>query len=749
MTPPADVCVRMHKGRPTVHIDGAPVALTAYSPISWRGDFMRKAAPAFFGHGLTAYWLGIPQAADAAAWGDSPLWDGDTITALPQQPFVVDLDAQAAFLLDGDPDAWLLIRNGPLAPPSWRALHPEDLFVTQEGDRLDVPSWASRRYWEACAEGVQAVVGFCEGRPWAHRILGHWYGMDGEGTHPALIDGWLYDHSPVMVARWRTWLSERYRRDAAYADAHAQPGARIETAVPPRFPVRGGKPGLAPEPYWPDPATNAPLRDYLDCLTACVHEGMAGIFAAQRAATGRQRIYLTDAFKQPMAGWTNRGFFDPDWDWPVSFPETVGGSGSMRVAELLDHPGLDGVVTPMDYQLRGVGGVSEPEGCADSVVLRGKLFMAEWDMRTFHDDRERGSFGTSPTIEAWRAVNWRNVASALTRGYAGYWMDLVGDWYGDAEIQADIAAATEVMRAARDWPHSTPPGIAVVLDDTAMRDTNGDGRVLNEALLWELKIGLARCGVPYRIYLWDDLALDAFPGHRVFYFPNLHRVDADRLALLRERVFRDGRVVVWGPGSGITDGAVRGADSVRALTGFNCTVEPRAYTRRVHVRAFDHAVTQGLPADVIYGSPLAYGPMVYPTDGHPLGVAWAKAGRECTGLAVKTMDGGTWHSVFTTAVPMPADLWRNLARFAGAHVYCEANEVLMAGGELVALHSVRPGTQELRLPAPATVAACTPDTDFEVEGARLRYDTTSPTTRLFHMTAASRPWRAVRGAGPS
>ena len=78
----------------------------------------------------------------------------------------------------------------------------------------------------------------------------------------------------------------------------------------------------------------------------------------------------------------------------------------------------------------------------------------------------------------------------------------------------------------------------MVLDDEAVLETNGNGAVLNEQVLWDLKLGLARCGVPYRIYLLDDLKLPNFPRHKLFYFPNLYRADDERVQLLQEKVLR-------------------------------------------------------------------------------------------------------------------------------------------------------------------------------------------------------------------
>jgi hypothetical protein len=51
----------------------------------------------------------------------------------------------------------------------------------------------------------------------------------------------------------------------------------------------------------------------------------------------------------------------------------------------------------------------------------------------------------------------------------------------------------------------------------AALETNGSGNVPAELVMAEWQGGLAHCGVPYRIYLFEDLELDNFPGHRLFY----------------------------------------------------------------------------------------------------------------------------------------------------------------------------------------------------------------------------------------
>jgi hypothetical protein len=288
----------------------------------------------------------------------------------------------------------------------------------------------------------------------------------------------------------------------------------------------------------------------------------------------------------------------------------------------------------------------------------------------------------------------------------------------------------------------------MILDDEAVLETNGDGRFFNEAVLWEWKTGLVRAGVPVRKYLVDDLALGNFPAHKVFYFPNLFRVDAKRMKLLQDNVFRAGHVVVWGPGSGISDGSRIGAESATRLTGFAFEMLPVNYPRRTLLSNTSHPLTKGLSAATLLGGPLAYGPVLFPTDGTPLGIAWTKLGRNLSGLAVKEIpvaagagaaSGSTWTSVFTTSPGLPAAFWRNCARHSGTHVWCEDDELVMADSSLVALHSVVSGPKRLLLPTASAVTDVITGEPVAASAREIRFDLVAPDTRLFRITPTTKP----------
>ena len=316
----------------------------------------------------------------------TPFWIGDKISDKPLDEEVMPLDRQAEHILKQDPDTHFIVRYMPHEPKSWRDLHPDDLFLTETGQRMDTPSLASRAYWDASARFGQAVVQYVETRPWASRVIGYWFGLRGEGTLLPVFQRWLYDHSPVMQKQWRAFLHEKYGSIDALRAAHRDPSTTFENAMVPTDPLRGSAFEVSQSLYFQAADGNQRLRDYLLLSRDLFHAGFRDIIFAMRdvlGRLGRERFVLFDALKQSMQGWDIENFFNEKESSTFVYPELLAGSGHMNVSEILDDPKLDGLITPHDYQARGIGGWFEPEGAVDSAVLRGKYFLCEMDTRTY------------------------------------------------------------------------------------------------------------------------------------------------------------------------------------------------------------------------------------------------------------------------------------------------------------------------------------------------------------------------------
>ncbi|MDP7235684.1 MAG: hypothetical protein QGI34_02990 [Candidatus Latescibacteria bacterium] len=91
--------------------------------------------------------------------------------------------------------------------------------------------------------------------------------------------------------------------------------------------------------------------------------------------------------------------------------------------------------------------------------------------------------------------------------------------------------------------------------------------------------------------------------------------------------------------------------------------------------------------------------------------------------------------MFTTAVPLPAGLWRGISRYAGAHVYCDDNEVVLADNSLVAMHSMKSGTKRLALPGNHKVTDLITGESFSDVTGLITFELNAPETRVFLLEA--------------
>jgi hypothetical protein len=242
------------------------------------------------------------------------------------------------------------------------------------------------------------------------------------------------------------------------------------------------------------------------------------------------------------------------------------------------------------------------------------------------------------------------------------------------------------------------------------------------------------------VYLFSDLAKENMPAYRTYLFPNLFELNDERLALLGRTALRDGRLAIFGPATGITDGRRLGADKISQLLGVEFELVPKQAPRRVLVHG-DHALTARLPAALTYGDSYAYGPILAPTRAavnaggfEILGSATTFWGVNKPGLILK--ETPDCKMVWSVAAPLPAGLLRECCRYAGGHIWCEEDDVVLASETVAALHSVKAGPRALRLPSPRPVWDLLSGAKLGDAVTRIDLTVTPPETRLFYFGAA-------------
>jgi len=757
--------IRPWRGKPTLLCDGQPLPAVTYSytfDVSLPGS--EEIHQKFAAHGWQWYILCVRGGVDGD-WSTSPYWTDDNVF-----PEISDaagaehaLVRQANLTLKHCPEAMFWVRCNCSPPLRWRRKFPDNLLLNSYGHRYEEPSLASDRYNEQVGRYIENLVRFCERQPWADRIAGYLVYPLGEGTTQLTCEGYLFDGSPVMQVAFRQFLQRKYGTDTALQAAWGRPDLTLGSVTVPRdqdFMERGKThhdkvntdgtqvTAIPRRLHWPEPAETAAERDYCLCMRELTGRNFQTLLAAVKRVAPHKLAGI-DAFKQTMLGWPLIARWVGDYQTHGGAMHPV--SGAFAMAQLLDLPDLDVVATPHDYLHRGMGFGYEGEGIGDSVIAHGKMMFVEEDQRTFALTAEGGRWNPLRRGKEVAAGFWRNLGSSLSRGYNTYPMDVCGpSFFGHEEIQAVLEARRIVNEAAMGWDRQEVPSIVMVVDDASVLDEDLTIGYQYLAVILQRMYGLSRCGVPFRLHLLEDLQRDDFPTcHKVFLFPNLFRVTPERLALLKNKVFINGNIAIFGPASGISNGAVLSADSATALTGIPLELIRKESPRLVTIDRFTHPITRALGARIDFGDSYVYGPLLVPQE-HPEvtrlgGIQWPLAS-DGAGLVIREFGRGAagngqpgprgvgdFASIFSCAMPLPDVLLREFARYSGTHVYGESDDLIFADSCLLTVHAVRPGPRTIRLPAPSTVWDLIERRKLGERLTEIHFEVDPPETRLFYL----------------
>ena len=729
-----------HEGRLVIEAsDGRRIPWTAYGCSSERsmetwsrkqGTFIKAGAQVFqlaIWPNRTNYWL-------------QPFWshDGKPVE-MPRH--LNTLGEQMDWLVANHPDPYFLIRFGIWPDAEWRKANMDEFMPVPlvEGksstpDGLSINgSLASTAYLSCIGRLIRDIVAWAEKQPHRDRIAGYCVFPLGEGATEVGCEGGFFDRSIAMEKRFAAHVRAKYGTDAALRAAWGREDISLDTVRVPtdeEWIARRRKERLF---HFPDPKQTQRERDYFECARLCFREYLTVIFDAMAEATAdRPCVKGYDLLKQHMQGWMLHPRFDAAWEddtWHTH-SSIMFVSGAFGLADLLDHPGLDVLHTPGVYYNRAMGFAWESEGITDTLTLRKKLNYMEGDMRTWVNFNMDGTPTVAPVTDAGtfrnvaeaRAGFDRAVAWALSRNQMFYYMNVfTGNWwYDDPSLVPVIADTHKLISRSMALPYEeTRDAVCLVVDDESPLWEDFSVGYQNLAVTRQMEEGLALCGIPYRIHMAHDLARPDFPEYKTYIFPNLFKVDASMEKTLRDKVFRNGNVVVFGPGTAITDGVKYTPETASRLFGVEMELVMKSSIRRTITQDRGHPISARLPA-LTFGGDYAFGPLLVPkairldpqeTGATELGNTFWYYFFERPGLFIKEFGRGAggngkggargtgdYAVVYSAAVPLPPELIREFARYAGSTVWSERNAVVYGNECFAALHVMKKGMYTLSWP---------------------------------------------------
>ena len=684
--------VKLHRGTPTLFINGRPhngMAYTAYSPsVEVFADFARagvdlfsfSATPTEAGYGLSR-----------TTWTAPDTYD------------YTQLDERVMMVLEANPEAYIFPRLYLHAPKWWSEKHPDDVVRADPGDGKPVrfihhgakpaPCWVSEAWRRDTIEGLRRLIAYVEASPYADRVIG--YHLASGTTEEWMMWGanereWV-GYSPVNVRCFRDWLRARYGTEAALRRSWGDPDVTFGTA---QVPLRAIREHTAFGSLR-RPAAEQAVIDFYLYNSHMVADTICVLAKVVKESTHREKaVGVFYGYLLQLCG-----------------EQRQQNAGHLALGEVLASPDVDFLCSPTSYRFRQLGGegTSHFMSLHDSVKLHGKLWFDENDIRTSLAPGKVGGWGKPETVAGDVLQQDKELANVLVNGAAQWWFDVGRNRYDDRELMKRIGELTADATRTLALSRGPVDEIALVVDEKSLCYLKV-GDPLGRELLIEQLPALHRVGAPVGHYLASDLG--RLVDHRVLVLSTSIAPDAAQRRAV-ERLKSDGRVLVFCYAPGLYRDGQLDAAAMAEFCGIRLGLVEEPMGLRTTLRA-GHKLTDGMDG-------VEYGPVPdreiapFAVADDPKAVVLGTLADGRPGLVVRQF--AAWTAVFSTAPLLPRDLLRNLAEFAGVHLYVDTPDVVWACEDMLAICVNEPGTRRVRLPGRRTVTDLYRDERVAVQDA--------------------------------
>lgn len=697
-------------------------------------------------------------------------WPGE------QEEVFERLDKRIHRFLDEIPNARIILRCYVCkVPPHFLKEHPDEVLRFDDGrtdhftkwyamtdrplDQRGYASFASKTWRRKTCEALYHYVTHVRRSDYARNIIGYfvcgggteeWYQWADFDHHKHALD-----FSPAMLEAFRGYLRRKYAGDitklrAAWSD----PEADFTTAMPPGQDDRWRTDWGA----FYDPATQQRTRDYYYVHSKVREDSMLMFAKATKQACGGNQ--LVGMF---CGGLQNNWFLEGAMD---------------TLDDLFASPDLDFWASPPQYNRRGQGEHGCNRSLNTSVRAHGKLWVSESDIRTCYSDPTKKNpslYGRTPDLEATFGTLTREFAHQLCAGSSGWWFPMGRDWYSHEPIMDLFARFQRVGQAAMGVDRRVETDVAAAIDLESVRTSSSFP--VTPYLVDRMKVQeLCRLGTPVDYCLLDDLLsgrIDAARYRMIILLNAFALSDAKRKAI-DERLRRNDVTLVWmfAPGLFNSDRTPElSLDHVDELLGYGLQTE-RTDDRRDRPYSFTMRLTEAGTArfprfdrDRQFGEFERPEWKADPDSGKTVRVIpeprkhqqrfWA-ADIDDARVMARFIEGGkpslvrhdTGESIeyWVGSLMVPADLLRGMAREAGCHLYCDADEIIYANRSFLAIHTATSGPRTFRLRRASDVLDALTGETVAKNVTEFSLPIEAFATRLFYLGSAEQWKQALANA---
>ena len=700
----------------------------------------------------------------------------DTVWLKPNAVELFDKEARA--LLEAVPDAYIVPRIGLHPTNEWIQNNPDECIRYSDGSSPStylftesyetmLPahySLCSQKWREDAGEALKETWNILMSLPYADRIIGCFLAAGGTSEWYYLLstidedNKTVLDHSPAFRQEFSRYLTETYQTDENLQKHWKNASATLQNPpIPPydkHYYMHTVDELCALPVFTPRLHTNSPLptpaqngTNVGSFVDMDANPDVYDFYRAWNIGTANTILHFANVIKTLTPDRLVGAFYGSQGCTQFARAGSAGGT-----TNILNSPNVDFLAAPGVYENMLPGGCVGQREVQDSFTLHNKIYIVEEDRRTHKENRFWKARAQIYDVTDSINVLKRDFGRTLCEDVHAWWFDQLigGTRYKFPEAYPLFEKQQKIAQEAYELDRTKNSEIAIIFDEESMQavsfQTSRDGIELFR------NYELARIGAPADQYYHNDLSNPAMPDYKLYIFINVFVLTEEEREVIKAKLQKNHATAVWLYAPGAIDPFADkklSVEHIRQLTGIKTEMVNDCFDAVFRWNGEEHALSTRFDKRELYGNfdrrrsmmllsasepiqrwDVYLYPLFYSVDTEAKNLGYFLTSGY-PAVSVKETDAFT--SVFYGSKFIKSDVVRELARYAGCHIWCDDDEVLYVNRNYLTFHASSTGEKTLRFPNKVSLYEVYEDKFYAHGVTELTFHAYLGETKMFRM----------------
>lgn len=697
-------------------------------------------------------------------------------------------------ILRAVPDAYIMVRVGMHPPASWCEENPDETlsysdgikkkaYLYTESVQRDYPamySLSSQKWRDDASEALLDLYDKIEELPYADRIAGYFFAAGGtsewyyltpmeytsktnyldsggwEQTDDVNYDNVYGDLSPAFKKEFSKYLKNKYKTEEALQKAWNNNKVTFENPQIPncekRYYVYGVDYDIAhPKKMWStsskpeSPSNGTNIGHFVDLK---YNMDVFDFYRALHLGTANSVIHFGNVIKEKSNGTKLTGAF-------------FGSAGSVKffsfakvagVHDILKSEAIDFLAAPGVYENRQPGGFTGQNVPFDSFFINNRIFVSEDDTRTHHENAYFRNYVETYDIDDSLNVLKREFGRNVCQNTQAWWFDqhIGGGRYKDEDIYRLFDIQQKVAKVSYEKDRCKNSEIAFIYDEESYHVVSEETSHQMIELMRNYEVD--RIGAPSDRYFHNDMANPNMPDYKLYIFVNTFYLSDEERKVIKAKLSKNNATALFMYGSGVINPdkeEIYSADNISDFTGIKTRMNNDVVCGKFKFSKDDTDISKRLDKWDIYGDfkrkmwanashdmnrikqcKVNLYPEFFADDESAKNVAYILETRH-PALTIK--ENKEFTSIYCASKYLSSDVLREIARFAGCHIYMDNDDVIYVNKNYITVHSSKSSEKIIKLPQKASAYEVYENKHYSNDSTEIRFFMHKGETKMFQI----------------